>query len=337
MALFDVAGRDFELVPRDTGGTADGAAGGAARRSPKARSSSSGRCSPPRSTAVTPVARAANVTVDRLLDRRDAGRRQCLSAWASCRASRSSAMSPTRRRRACNRFAALAPAIALRPGRRDAALQATAAARPAQPSSRSSSTIRGAGCQPGGQAHGRAGAVRRRRSTRCCLPEGGSALQTAGAAHAPTTASTRRGAAPRHRPVGRSRRSAASRRWSAAGLPPRPGPRATSSSATAPSIGTAPPRLASLGLRRRRRWRPCSARQPAGADFDDAALTDPNGFSGIDGIFRFRPNGTGRARPRRPGSAATASIDVRRAGADRPSTSDLLSRPSRPAARRAPR
>jgi hypothetical protein len=27
------------------------------------------------------------------------------------------------------------------------------------------------------------------------------------------------------------------------------------------------------------------------ADFSDAAITNPNGFSGLDGIFRFRANG----------------------------------------------
>jgi len=28
------------------------------------------------------------------------------------------------------------------------------------------------------------------------------------------------------------------------------------------------------------------------ARFTDVALTDPNGFSGVDGIFRFRPDGS---------------------------------------------
>ena len=33
------------------------------------------------------------------------------------------------------------------------------------------------------------------------------------------------------------------------------------------------------------------ARAPQGADFSDAAITNPNGFSGLDGIFRFRTDG----------------------------------------------
>lgn len=33
------------------------------------------------------------------------------------------------------------------------------------------------------------------------------------------------------------------------------------------------------------------ARAPQGADFSDAAITNANGFSGLDGIFRFRPDG----------------------------------------------
>jgi len=34
------------------------------------------------------------------------------------------------------------------------------------------------------------------------------------------------------------------------------------------------------------------ARAPAGADFSAARLTQPSGFVGVDGIFRFRPDGT---------------------------------------------
>lgn len=33
------------------------------------------------------------------------------------------------------------------------------------------------------------------------------------------------------------------------------------------------------------------SRAPQGADFSDATLTSPNGFAGVDGIFRFRPDG----------------------------------------------
>ena len=60
------------------------------------------------------------------------------------------------------------------------------------------------------------------------------------------------------------------------------------------TFGTVPPRVASLGydatalaaiLARQ-------AQDPSGADvFTETALTDPNGFAGIDGIFRFLPEG----------------------------------------------
>lgn len=52
----------------------------------------------------------------------------------------------------------------------------------------------------------------------------------------------------------------------------------------------APPRLATLGYDATA-LAAVLARAPQGADFSDQALTNPNGFSGLDGIFRFRPDG----------------------------------------------
>ncbi len=51
-----------------------------------------------------------------------------------------------------------------------------------------------------------------------------------------------------------------------------------------------PPRLATLGYDATA-LAAVLARAPQGADFSDQALTNPNGFSGLDGIFRFRTNG----------------------------------------------
>ncbi|HLI20323.1 MAG TPA: penicillin-binding protein activator [Stellaceae bacterium] len=51
-----------------------------------------------------------------------------------------------------------------------------------------------------------------------------------------------------------------------------------------------PPRLATLGYDAMA-LAAVLARAPQGADFSDAAITNPNGFSGLDGIFRFRPDG----------------------------------------------
>ena len=33
------------------------------------------------------------------------------------------------------------------------------------------------------------------------------------------------------------------------------------------------------------------AQRPGGNNFSAASLTDPSGFAGVDGIFRFRPDG----------------------------------------------
>ncbi len=54
--------------------------------------------------------------------------------------------------------------------------------------------------------------------------------------------------------------------------------------------GTAPPRLATLGYDATA-VAAVLARAPQGADFSDATLTSPNGFAGVDGIFRLRADG----------------------------------------------
>jgi branched-chain amino acid transport system substrate-binding protein len=51
-----------------------------------------------------------------------------------------------------------------------------------------------------------------------------------------------------------------------------------------------PPRLTTLGYDASALAAALS-RQPQGADFSAAAITSPSGFSGLDGIFRFRPDG----------------------------------------------
>jgi hypothetical protein len=56
-------------------------------------------------------------------------------------------------------------------------------------------------------------------------------------------------------------------------------------------FGTLPPRLATLAYDAVA-LAAALARQPAGTAYDAAAISDPGGFSGIDGIFRFRPDGT---------------------------------------------
>ncbi len=53
---------------------------------------------------------------------------------------------------------------------------------------------------------------------------------------------------------------------------------------------TSPPRLATLGYDATALAAVLS-RAPQGADFSDATLTNPNGFSGVDGIFRLRADG----------------------------------------------
>jgi len=75
--------------------------------------------------------------------------------------------------------------------------------------------------------------------------------------------------------------------WYAA---PAPSARAPFERRFAQLYGHAPPRLATLGYDATA-LAAVLAKAPQGADFSEQALTNPNGFSGLDGIFRFRPNG----------------------------------------------
>src|SRR5204863_261812 len=77
-----------------------------------------------------------------------------------------------------------------------------------------------------------------------------------------------------------------------------PKPRSTASSAMRPRPATAPlrrwcprPRIATLGYDAISLVALLSRGQPF-ERFTDAILTDPNGFSGVDGIFRFRNDGS---------------------------------------------
>ena len=54
--------------------------------------------------------------------------------------------------------------------------------------------------------------------------------------------------------------------------------------------GAAPPRLATLAYDATALAGVLGA-QPLGADFSDAALLSPNGFAGVDGVFRFGTDG----------------------------------------------
>lgn len=75
--------------------------------------------------------------------------------------------------------------------------------------------------------------------------------------------------------------------WYAA---PAPAARAPFERRFAQLYGHAPPRLATLGYDATA-LAAVLARAPQGTDFSDQALTNPNGFSGLDGVFRFRPDG----------------------------------------------
>jgi len=75
--------------------------------------------------------------------------------------------------------------------------------------------------------------------------------------------------------------------WYAA---PAPAPRAGFEKRYRELYNTAPPRLATLGYDAAA-LAAVLARSSQGADFSPAALTSPNGFAGIDGIFRLRPDG----------------------------------------------
>ena len=61
------------------------------------------------------------------------------------------------------------------------------------------------------------------------------------------------------------------------------------------STSRTPPLLATLGYDAAA-LAAVLARNPNGPDFSPAALTNPSGFSGLNGIFRLLPNGIGRAR-----------------------------------------
>lgn len=75
--------------------------------------------------------------------------------------------------------------------------------------------------------------------------------------------------------------------WYAA---PAPSARAPFERRFAQLYGHPPPRLATLGYDATA-LAAVLARAPQGTDFSDQALTNPNGFSGLDGVFRFRANG----------------------------------------------
>jgi branched-chain amino acid transport system substrate-binding protein len=75
--------------------------------------------------------------------------------------------------------------------------------------------------------------------------------------------------------------------WYAA---PDPAGRADFEKRFAALYGHAPPRLATLAYDATALAAALS-RGPEGADFSTEALTNPNGFLGLDGIFRLRPDG----------------------------------------------
>jgi ABC-type branched-subunit amino acid transport system substrate-binding protein len=73
--------------------------------------------------------------------------------------------------------------------------------------------------------------------------------------------------------------------WYAA---PDPSLRADFETRYAKTYGSAPPRIATLGYDATAL---AAALAKAGGDFGAQAITNPNGFAGLDGIFRFRPDG----------------------------------------------
>ena len=129
--------------------------------------------------------------------------------------------------------------------------------------------------------------------------------------------------------------SAASRRWSAAGSPPRRRRRGAISSAASGDLRPQPaaPRLARLSMPRRslRCWR----RRQGGEPFSQQAILNPSGFTGVDGLFRFTPDGLVQrglavlevepqgARRGQPGAAELpggrllSALNARRAAEDR--------------------
>ena len=113
---------------------------------------------------------------------------------------------------------------------------------------------------------------------------------------APTLRRQRRrsdeGEAARHRLVGRSRRSRASRRFATAGSRrPRPNADRGFISKYRAAFGATPPQLAALAYDAVSLIALLGSGKPY-QRFTRAALTDPNGFSGVDGIFRFNADGT---------------------------------------------
>jgi branched-chain amino acid transport system substrate-binding protein len=75
--------------------------------------------------------------------------------------------------------------------------------------------------------------------------------------------------------------------WYAA---PDPKQRADFEQRYATLFGAKPPRIATLGYDATA-LAALLAKKPGGADFSAAALTNPNGFAGLDGIFRLRADG----------------------------------------------
>lgn len=75
--------------------------------------------------------------------------------------------------------------------------------------------------------------------------------------------------------------------WYAA---PAPGPREDFEKRYRELYKTPPPRLATLGYDATA-LATVLARQPQGPDFSAAAITNPSGFTGVDGIFRFHSDG----------------------------------------------
>jgi ABC-type branched-subunit amino acid transport system substrate-binding protein len=92
--------------------------------------------------------------------------------------------------------------------------------------------------------------------------------------------------------------------WFAA---PQPGFRAEFEQRYAENYGEAPARLATLAYDATA-LAAVLAQTPGGGAFDEATLTDPRGFAGRDGIFRFRPDGVAER--------ALAVLRVERRGAD---------------------
>ena len=136
--------------------------------------------------------------------------------------------------------------------------------------------------------HRRAG---RRRPTPCSCPTAGRPRRRRHGA-LPGRASRRPGQAARHRRLERPARARACRRSRAAGSRRRTPPASRPSrSATGRGSAPEPTRLATLAYDAVSLAR--GPRPPDGAQrFAETPLTNPSGFAGADGTFRFRPDGT---------------------------------------------